>query len=156
MPASTNAGHYAEIVRETATLRGLILAGGEIAQLGWDREGEPAELVARAEQLVFELAERRADGELVLFKDTLVETFQRISHLYESGADVTGLASGFKDLDKLTAGFQPSNLDDPRGPAFDGEERLRARDREPRRGRPADKPARSSASRCRSRRSRSA
>ena len=110
MPASTNAGHYAEIVRETATLRGLILAGGQIAQLGWDREGEPQELVARAEQLVFELAERRAEGELVLFKDTLVETFQRISHLYESGAEVTGLASGFKDLDRITAGFQPANL----------------------------------------------
>jgi replicative DNA helicase len=110
VPATANARHYAEIVHETATLRGLILAGGQIAQLGWDREGEPAELVARAEQLVFELAERRADGELVLFKDTLVETFQRISHLYESGAEVTGLASGFKDLDRITAGFQPSNL----------------------------------------------
>src|SRR5262249_33650129 len=94
VPASANAGHYAEIVRETATLRGLIRAGGEIAQLGWEREGEPTELVARAEQLVFELGERRAEGELVLFKDTLVETFQRISHLYESGAEVTGLASG--------------------------------------------------------------
>ena len=47
VPASANAGHYAEIVRETATLRGLIRAGGEIAQLGWEREGEPAELVAR-------------------------------------------------------------------------------------------------------------
>src|SRR5438270_1776052 len=110
VPATANARHYAEIVRETATLRGLIHAGGEIAQLGWDREGEPTELVARAEQLVFELGERRAQGELVLFKDTLVETFQRISHLYESGAEVTGLASGFKDLDRITDGFQPSNL----------------------------------------------
>src|SRR3954463_2531141 len=110
VPPPPTPRHYAEIVRETATLRGLILAGGEIAQLGWDREGEPQELVARAAQLVFELAERRAEGELVLFKDTLIETFQRISHLYESGAEVTGLASGFKDLDKLTAGFQPSNL----------------------------------------------
>jgi replicative DNA helicase len=110
VPASANARHYAEIVRENATLRGLIRAGGEIAQLGWEREGEPKELVARAEQMVFELAERRNDGELVLFKDTLVETFQRISHLYESGAEVTGLASGFKDLDRITAGFQPANL----------------------------------------------
>src|SRR5581483_4877799 len=110
VPASANARHYAEIVRENATLRGLIRAGGEIAQLGWEREGEPVELVARAEQLVFELAERRDDGELVLFKDTLVETFQRISHLYESGAEVTGLPSGFKDLDRITAGFQPANL----------------------------------------------
>jgi len=110
VPATANARHYAEIVRENATLRGLIRAGGEIAQLGWEREGEPEELVARAEQLVYDLGERRAQGELVLFKDTLVETFQRISHLYESGAEVTGLASGFKDLDRITAGFQPANL----------------------------------------------
>src|SRR5215470_13420665 len=100
VPATANAGHYAEIVRETATLRGLIRAGGEIAQLGWEREGEPTDLVDRAEQVVFELGERRTQGELVLFKDTLVETFQRISHLYESGAEVTG----------LTGGFQPANL----------------------------------------------
>ncbi|MGH3009427.1 MAG: replicative DNA helicase [Gaiellaceae bacterium] len=110
VPATANVRHYAEIVRENSTLRGLIHAGGEIAQLGWEREGEPTELVARAEQLVYELGERRTEGELVLFKDALVETFQRISHLYESGAEVTGLASGFKDLDKLTAGFQPANL----------------------------------------------
>jgi replicative DNA helicase len=110
VPATANARHYAEIVRENATLRGLIRAGGEIAQLGWEREGEPTELVARAEQLVFELAERRADGELVLFKDTLVEAFERISHLYESGAEVTGLPTGFKELDRITAGLQPANL----------------------------------------------
>jgi replicative DNA helicase len=110
VPATANARHYAEIVRENATLRGLILAGGEIAQLGWEREGEPAELVARAEQLVFELGERRADGELVLFRDSLVEAFDRISHLYESGSEVTGLATGFHELDKMTAGLQPANL----------------------------------------------
>ncbi len=110
VPATANARHYAEIVRETATLRGLILAGGEIAQLGWDREGEPEELVARAEQLVYELGERRADGELVLFKESLTEAFERINHLYQSGAEVTGLATGFKELDKLTAGLQPANL----------------------------------------------
>ena len=60
VPASANVGHYAAIVHETATLRGLIRAGGEIAQLGWEREGELADLVARAEQLVVELAKRRA------------------------------------------------------------------------------------------------
>src|SRR6202007_2361914 len=65
VPATANARHYAEIVRETATLRGLIRAGGEIAQLGWEREGEPAELVARAEQLAYDLGERRARGGLV-------------------------------------------------------------------------------------------
>jgi replicative DNA helicase len=110
VPASANAGHYAEIVRETATLRGLIRAGGEIAQLGWEREGEPTDLVARAEQLVFELAERRAEGELVLFKDAVIEAFDRIHHLYETKADVTGLSTGFKELDNMTSGLQPCNL----------------------------------------------
>ncbi len=110
VPATANARHYAEIVRENATLRGLIRAGGEIAQLGWEREGEPDELVARAEQLVYDLGESRTQGELVLFKDALLEAFQTITHLYESGAEVTGLASGFKDLDRITGGFQPANL----------------------------------------------
>jgi replicative DNA helicase len=110
VPATANARHYAEIVRENATLRDVIRAGGEIEHLGWEREGELAELVARAEELVYGLGERLNQGELVLFKDTLVETFQRISHLYESGAEMTGLASGFKDLDRITAGFQPANL----------------------------------------------
>ena len=61
VPASANAGHYAEIVRETATLRGLILAGGQIAQLGWDREGEPhgARRARRAARLRARRAPRR-------------------------------------------------------------------------------------------------
>src|SRR5207253_9022114 len=72
VPATANARHYAEIVRENATLRGLIRAGGEIAQLGWEREGEPEELVARAAPPVYDLGQRRAQGELGLFKDTLL------------------------------------------------------------------------------------
>src|SRR5205823_14187617 len=51
VPASGNAGHYARIVREMATLRGLIRAGSQVAQLGWERPGESADLVDRAEQI---------------------------------------------------------------------------------------------------------
>src|SRR3954467_9269285 len=51
--ATANAAHYARIVRETATLRGLIRAGGEIARLGWERPGDATELVDRAEQVIF-------------------------------------------------------------------------------------------------------
>ncbi|MHB8470521.1 MAG: replicative DNA helicase [Gaiellaceae bacterium] len=110
VPATGNAEHYARIVHETATLRGLIRAGTEISKLGWEHVGEPTELVARAEQIVYELGERDADGNLMVFRETLNETFERISHLYETRADVTGVPSGFKDLDAITAGFQPSNL----------------------------------------------
>ncbi|HEX6491342.1 MAG TPA: DnaB-like helicase N-terminal domain-containing protein, partial [Gaiellaceae bacterium] len=59
VPASANAAHYAKIVREMATLRGLISAGGEISRLGWERPGESQDLVDRAEQVVFELSQAR-------------------------------------------------------------------------------------------------
>src|SRR6187455_3648056 len=109
-PATANAHHYAQIVRETATLRGLIRAGGEIAQLGWDRPGETTELVDQAEQIVFDLSQQRARGEFSHIEELLKESFERITALYESGADVTGVPSGFRDIDRITSGFQEGNL----------------------------------------------
>ena len=64
VPAAANAAHYARIVHETATLRGLIRAGGEIARLGWERPGEAGDLVDQAEQIVFDLSQQRVSGEL--------------------------------------------------------------------------------------------
>jgi replicative DNA helicase len=110
VPATANAGHYAQILRETATLRGLIRAGGEIARLGWERPGETVELVDRAEQVVFELSQQRASGEFSHIEELLKESFERITALYESGAEVTGVPSGFRDLDRITSGFQEGNL----------------------------------------------
>jgi replicative DNA helicase len=111
VPAAANAGHYARIVREMATLRGLMRAGSEIARLGMDRAGEDAtELVDRAEQIVFELSQARVAGDFSHIEELLKESFERITALYESGADITGIPSGFRDLDKLTSGFQRGNL----------------------------------------------
>ena len=102
--------HYARIVHEMATLRGLIRAGGEIARLGWDRPGETADLVDQAEQIVFDLSQQRVTGEFTHIDELLKESFERITQLYEAGVDVTGTPSGFRDLDRLTSGFQPGNL----------------------------------------------
>jgi len=110
VPAASNAPHYARIVREMATLRGLIRVGTEIARLGMDRDGEAVELVDRAEQVLFELSQSRVQSEFSHIEDLLKESFERITALYESGADVTGIASGFRELDHLTSGFQPGNL----------------------------------------------
>ncbi len=110
VPASANARHYAQIVHETAILRGLIQAGGEIARLGWERPGDATSLVDRAEQIVFELGQERASSEFSAIEDLLKESFERITHLYELGADVTGVPSGFRDLDRITSGFQEGNL----------------------------------------------
>jgi len=110
VPAASNAAHYARIVHEMATLRGLIRAGNDIARLGFDRPGETVELVDRAEQIVFELSQQRVSGEFTHIDDLLKESFERITLLMEAGTDITGTPSGFRDLDRLTSGFQPGNL----------------------------------------------
>jgi replicative DNA helicase len=110
VPATSNAGHYARIVHEMATLRGLIRAGSEIARLGYDRPGETTDLVDRAEQLIFEVAQARVSSEFAHIETLLKESFERITQLYEAGIDVTGTPSGFRDLDRMTSGFQPGQL----------------------------------------------
>jgi len=110
VPASANASHYARIVHETATLRGLIRVGGEIARLGWERPGETGDLVDQAEQILYDLSQQRVTGEWSEIESLLKESFERITALYESGVELTGTPSGFRDLDRLTSGFQPGNL----------------------------------------------
>jgi replicative DNA helicase len=110
VPATSNVDHYARIVKEMATLRGLVRVGSEIARLGQDRVGETADLVDRAEQLVFELAQQRVSGDFDHIEALLKESFERIMHLYEAGADITGVPTGFKEIDLLTSGLQPGNL----------------------------------------------
>src|SRR6059058_2010849 len=110
VPATANAAHYARIVREMGVLRGLINVGGEVARLGWERPGETEELLDRAEQAIFQLSQTRVTSEFSHIELLLKESFERITALYEAGAEVTGVPAGFRDLDKITSGFQPGNL----------------------------------------------
>ena len=110
VPASANAGHYAQIVRETATLRSLIRAGGDIARLGWERPGDTPELVDQASQIVFALSQQSASGDFEHIELLLKDSFDRLHALFESDAEVTGVPSGFRDLDRVTSGFQDGNL----------------------------------------------
>jgi replicative DNA helicase len=110
VPAASNAAHYARIVDEMSTLRGLIRAGNDIARLGFDRPGDTVELVDRAESIVFNLSQQRVSSEFAHIDDLLKDSFETITKLYEAGSDITGTASGFRDLDRLTSGFQPGNL----------------------------------------------
>src|SRR5204863_387508 len=83
-------------VHETATLRGLIRAGGEISRLGWERPGEAGDLVDQAEQIVFDLSQQRVTGEFTHIDLLLKESFERITALYKPGVDVPGTASRYK------------------------------------------------------------
>ncbi len=110
VPAAANAGHYARIVRDAATYRSLIRAGTEIATLGYDHLGEPQEVVDKAEQIVFGIADQRISGDFSPISRLLNDSFEKLAALAEKGVDLTGAPSGLRDLDRITAGFQESNL----------------------------------------------
>ena len=110
VPAASNVEHYARIVKEMSTLRSLIRAGQEIVRLGQEREGEVSDLVDRAEQIVFELGQQKVTSDFAHIEVLLKDSFERITHLYEAGAEITGVPTGYKELDLLTSGFQPGNL----------------------------------------------
>lgn len=110
VPSVANASRYAEMVRESSILRGLVQAGNRIANLGYERTGEVKDLLDEAEQMVFELAQERVRGEFRDVGSLVSEQFDRIEELFHAKKSITGVPSGFTDLDKLTSGFQPSNL----------------------------------------------
>jgi replicative DNA helicase len=109
-PTAANAVHYGRIVRDRALLRRLIQAGTDIVQLGYDPTDDPIATVSEAESIMFAVADSGTTGEATALKDLLAESFRAIEELSEKGDDVTGLPTGFRDLDRMTAGFQPQNL----------------------------------------------
>ncbi|HEY5165963.1 MAG TPA: replicative DNA helicase [Acidimicrobiia bacterium] len=109
-PASANATHYAKIVNELALLRRLIGVAGDIAEMGYDDSQDVVETLDRAESLVFEVAERRVSESMVKVSDALQETLDQLEALYGSSGDITGVPTGYNDLDHLLLGLQPSNL----------------------------------------------
>jgi len=110
VPTSANVLNYARIVKEKSLLRNLISAATEIISQCYREEEEIEDLLDRAEQLIFSISEFRIKPSFYPIKDVLKETFKIIERLYERKELVTGVPSGFKDLDRLTSGFQPSDL----------------------------------------------
>ncbi|GEM81646.1 replicative DNA helicase [Vibrio superstes] len=113
-PSAANINAYAEIVAERAVVRSLIGVANEIADAGYDPQGRSSsDLVDFAESKVFAIAEERSnekDGPQNV-DNILEKTLERIEELYKTPQDgVTGVDSGFNDLNKKTAGLQPSDL----------------------------------------------
>jgi len=101
---------YAEIVRDTATQRRLLQVGQEIEVLVAEREGETTDMVQRAEDLIYDLAQKRTRGDFVGTNTLVMSSMERLVAASEHGSEVTGLPTGFEDLDRLTGGFRASNL----------------------------------------------
>jgi len=112
-PSAANIAAYADIVREKSVLRQLIDAGTEIAGDAFVPEGRSShELLETAEQKVFRIAEAGARGRkgFVSMGAAVKEAFAQLQHRYENRGAVTGLATGLRDFDDMTAGLQPSDL----------------------------------------------
>ncbi|MGQ0743319.1 MAG: replicative DNA helicase [Acidimicrobiales bacterium] len=109
-PAISNAGRYARIVEEHALLRRLIGVAGEIAEIGYGLPEDVSAAVDEAEALVFDVAQHRVTDSLVTLRSLLEDHLDHIEALHERGQDITGVPTGFVDLDKQLAGLQPSNL----------------------------------------------
>ena len=109
-PATSNAARYARIVEDHALLRRLIGVAGEIAELGYQLPDDVAAAVDRAEALVFDLAQHRVADSMAALKDLLEANLDDLERLYERRESITGVPTGYTDLDHMLAGLQPSNL----------------------------------------------
>ncbi len=110
VPTAANIAYHARIVREKAILRHVISAATEIATRGFEEQGNVDEFLDAAEKAIFDIAEKKIQSSFVLVGDMIKDTLKTVEKLYERQEMVTGVPSGFKDLDKLTAGLQPAEL----------------------------------------------
>lgn len=110
VPTAIHVEHYARIVERTALLRRLISAAGQIAALAYDESREVDEVVDRAEQLIFSVAERRIQRDLVPLKRIMHDVMDRLDYLHRHQGEFLGVPTGFAPLDRLLGGLQKSDL----------------------------------------------
>jgi replicative DNA helicase len=110
IPRLANVEQWARIIKEKAVLRNLIHASNRIAQDCFEAEDEPALILDRAEKAIFDIAERRIRQGFVGIREIVKESFRTIDQLSQSKELVTGLPTGFVDLDEMTSGLQKGDL----------------------------------------------
>ncbi len=110
VPRSANVEYYAKIVKEKSTLRSLIHSANKILVEAYEAEQEPDLLLDEAERSIFAIAEDRIRAGFVPLRDLVQTSFAQIEKLQQQKGMVTGVPTGFVDLDEMTSGLQPSDL----------------------------------------------
>ncbi len=110
VPVTANLFHYAKIIRQKAVLRNLINVNTEIASRCYEEQGDIDTLVDEAEQSIFEIARSKSDKSFTPLKNIIPDAFETVEQLYKRKEMITGVPTGFGELDKMTAGLQPSDL----------------------------------------------
>ncbi|MDH5201778.1 MAG: replicative DNA helicase, partial [Nitrospirota bacterium] len=110
VPTAANIKYHSKIVRERALLRGLLRSANEIASRVYEDNYEAEDLVDYAEKSIFDVSDKRIKASFVTLKEVIKSSFEMIEHLYDKKEVITGIPSGFRDLDDLTTGFQKGDL----------------------------------------------
>jgi replicative DNA helicase len=110
IPTAANVRYHSKIVREKAMLRGLLRSVTDIARSVYDGEFDAEELIDYAEKTVFDLSDKRIKVSFSSLKDVIKDSFQMIEQLYDKKEMVTGVPTGFAQIDELTTGLQKSDL----------------------------------------------
>jgi replicative DNA helicase len=110
VPTSANIRYHARIIREKAVLRGLLRAATDIAGKVYEYNLEPEELIDYAEKMIFEISDKRTKEHFQTLEKVIKASFVTIENLYNKKETVSGVPSGFSDLDELTTGFQKGDL----------------------------------------------
>jgi len=110
IPTAANVKYHSKIVREKALLRGLLRSATEIAGRVYEDNLDAEELVDYAERSIFDISDKRIKASFVTLKEVIKDSFEMIERLYDKKETVSGVPSGFRDLDDLTTGFQKGDL----------------------------------------------
>lgn len=110
VPTAANVGYYSKIVEEKALLRRMIRAATDVVTSGFEREDDVEAVLNEAEKNILEVSSRQQAGSFKTIKDVLIEVYDTIEQLHHATSDITGVSSGFRDLDRITSGFQRNDL----------------------------------------------
>lgn len=110
LPTALHAGHYAAIVEEKAMLRRIISTATQLASEGYTGEASPTDLLADAERRIMAISQNQRVRDFTHISEVLEHTFEHIEQLYQNEGKLTGVPTGYSELDKMTSGFQRSDL----------------------------------------------
>ena len=110
VPTAANISHYAKIVRDKSMLRSLITTATTILSTAYDAQDEAKDILDKAERMIFEITSKKVEGGFVSLKEIIKGSIETIDSLYQRKTNVTGLATGFDDFDKMTSGLHEGEL----------------------------------------------
>lgn len=110
VPTAANAKFHAQIVEDKSVLRQLVEGGTVIASMGYEGTEDIPDIIDQAEKTILQISNRKGGKDFAIISDVLTDTINHIQAVLESKQSITGVATGFKDLDYLTAGLHPSDF----------------------------------------------